>query len=301
MTATTPPEQRQRAAQQWLVPRARLSGRCGGRRGGCGRRGHLRREFGSVVGERTAGRREASPGARAARPRSTPRVGSTLRRSRRSDSAGKVVLYDFWTYSCINCRRTFPYLRSWFDRYRADGLVVVGIHSPEFDFEKVHKNVEAAAKRLDVTWPVALDDDMTIWDALREPTPGPPTTSPTGAAASATRTSARAHTPKPKNVIRQLLGVAPTAPRASKVTQSARPHRDHDDQPRDLSRNPAEPPARLDRRFAPARTTIRCSGAGSLQAPLAGARSAAWTGHRRIRQIRPHGRRRSCSGCTRSR
>ena len=71
------------------------------------------------------------------------------------DLSGKVVLYDFWTYSCINCRRTFPYLRSWFDRYRGDGLVIVGVHSPEFDFEKVHKNVEAAAKRLDVTWPIA--------------------------------------------------------------------------------------------------------------------------------------------------
>ena len=74
------------------------------------------------------------------------------------------MLYDFWTYSCINCRRTFPYLRSWFDRYRSAGLVVVGIHSPEFEFEKVHKNVEAAAKRHDVTWPIALDDDMKIWD-----------------------------------------------------------------------------------------------------------------------------------------
>src|SRR5882762_4550808 len=78
----------------------------------------------------------------------------------------KVVLYDFWTYSCINCIRTFPYLRSWFDRYRVDGLVIVGIHSPEFDFEKVHKNVEAAAKRLDVTWPIALDDDMKIWNSF---------------------------------------------------------------------------------------------------------------------------------------
>src|SRR6185437_3462762 len=49
---------------------------------------------------------------------------------------GKVVLYDFWTYSCINCVRTFPKVRAWYDRYRRDGLVVVGIHSPEFDFEK---------------------------------------------------------------------------------------------------------------------------------------------------------------------
>jgi thiol-disulfide isomerase/thioredoxin len=79
---------------------------------------------------------------------------------------GKVVLYDFWTYSCINCQRTFPYIRSWFDRYRSAGLVVVGIHSPEFDFEHVHSNVEAAVKRDHVTWPVALDDNMSIWNAF---------------------------------------------------------------------------------------------------------------------------------------
>jgi thiol-disulfide isomerase/thioredoxin len=76
------------------------------------------------------------------------------------------VLYDFWTYSCINCVRTLPYIRAWYDRYRADGLVVIGVHSPEFDFEKVHSNVESAVKRLQVTWPVALDDDMTIWSAF---------------------------------------------------------------------------------------------------------------------------------------
>jgi thiol-disulfide isomerase/thioredoxin len=83
------------------------------------------------------------------------------------DLRGKVVLYDIWTYSCINCQRTFPYIRAWFDRYTANGLVIVGVHSPEFDFEKVHKNVEAAVKRDDVTWPVALDDDLTIWNAFK--------------------------------------------------------------------------------------------------------------------------------------
>jgi thiol-disulfide isomerase/thioredoxin len=81
-----------------------------------------------------------------------------------ADLRGKVVLYDIWTYSCINCIRTFPYVRSWYDRYRADGLVVVGVHSPEFDFEKVPANVADAAKHLDVTWPVALDADMKIWN-----------------------------------------------------------------------------------------------------------------------------------------
>jgi thiol-disulfide isomerase/thioredoxin len=77
---------------------------------------------------------------------------------------GKVVLYDFWTYSCINCVRTFPAVRAWYDRYKRDGLVVVGVHSPEFDFEKVRANVVGATKRLDVTWPVALDPHMTIWN-----------------------------------------------------------------------------------------------------------------------------------------
>jgi thiol-disulfide isomerase/thioredoxin len=83
-----------------------------------------------------------------------------------ADLKGKVVLYDIWTYSCVNCVRTLPYVRSWWDRYRSDGLVVIGIHSPEFDFEKIHSNVAAAVHRLGITWPVALDDDMTIWNAF---------------------------------------------------------------------------------------------------------------------------------------
>jgi thiol-disulfide isomerase/thioredoxin len=79
---------------------------------------------------------------------------------------GKVVLYDFWTYSCVNCVRTIPYIRSWYDRYKNDGLVIVGVHSPEFDFEKNHANVHRAVKKLGVDYPVALDDDMTIWTAF---------------------------------------------------------------------------------------------------------------------------------------
>lgn len=79
---------------------------------------------------------------------------------------GKVVVYDFWTYSCVNCVRTLPYLRSWYDRYAKDGLVVIGVHSPEFDFEKDHANVRRAVQRLHVDYPVALDDDMAIWNAF---------------------------------------------------------------------------------------------------------------------------------------
>ena len=79
---------------------------------------------------------------------------------------GKVVLYDFWTYSCVNCVRTLPYLEAWHARYASDGLVIVGVHSPEFDFEKIHDNVAAAVKKLHVTYPVVFDDDMAIWNAF---------------------------------------------------------------------------------------------------------------------------------------
>ena len=84
-----------------------------------------------------------------------------------ADLAGKVVVYDFWTYSCINCVRTIPYLRAWYDRYARDGLVIVGVHSPEFDFEHKRANVEAATQRLGVTWPVVLDNDKAIWTTFR--------------------------------------------------------------------------------------------------------------------------------------
>lgn len=130
---------------------------------------------------------------------------------------GRVVLYDFWTYSCINCVRTMPYLRSWFDRYRADGLVVVGIHSPEFDFEKVHKNVESAAKRLDVTWPVALDDDMTIWDAF-ENRAWPADYIADQSGRIRYKHIGEGDYSEAENVIRQLLRVSATAPRADAVS-----------------------------------------------------------------------------------
>jgi thiol-disulfide isomerase/thioredoxin len=78
---------------------------------------------------------------------------------------GKVVLVDFWTYSCINCQRTFPFLRQWWDKYRADGFVIVGVHSPEFAFEHDPGNVLKATKQYGVTWPVALDSNMATWNA----------------------------------------------------------------------------------------------------------------------------------------
>jgi cytochrome c biogenesis protein CcdA/thiol-disulfide isomerase/thioredoxin len=78
---------------------------------------------------------------------------------------GKVVLVDFWTYSCINCLRTLPHLKSWDERYRSQGLVILGVHSPEFTFEHDLGNVRTAVKRLGVRYPVALDNDFDTWQA----------------------------------------------------------------------------------------------------------------------------------------
>lgn len=78
---------------------------------------------------------------------------------------GKVVLIDFWTYSCINCIRTLPFVTSWYEKYKDKGFVVVGVHTPEFAFEREEKNVRAALKRHDITYPVALDNAYGTWDA----------------------------------------------------------------------------------------------------------------------------------------
>jgi cytochrome c biogenesis protein CcdA/thiol-disulfide isomerase/thioredoxin len=76
---------------------------------------------------------------------------------------GRVVLIDFWTYSCINCLRTLPYLEAWDRRYRKDGLTIVGVHSPEFPFEKDAGNVADAIRRNDIEYPVAQDNDLATW------------------------------------------------------------------------------------------------------------------------------------------
>jgi thiol-disulfide isomerase/thioredoxin len=80
---------------------------------------------------------------------------------------GKVVLVDFWTYSCINCLRALPYVKAWADKYRAAGLVVIGVHAPEFAFERDEDNVRRAVRELGVTYPVALDNNYTIWRAFK--------------------------------------------------------------------------------------------------------------------------------------
>jgi cytochrome c biogenesis protein CcdA/thiol-disulfide isomerase/thioredoxin len=77
---------------------------------------------------------------------------------------GKVVLIDFWTYSCINCLRTLPHLKAWYATYHRNGLVIVGVHTPEFAFEHVSSNVRAAVKRLGITYPVVQDNRFKTWD-----------------------------------------------------------------------------------------------------------------------------------------
>jgi thiol-disulfide isomerase/thioredoxin len=79
---------------------------------------------------------------------------------------GKVVLVDFWTYSCINCLRSLPYIRAWADKYKDSGLVVIGVHTPEFDFEKDLPKVQKAVQKFGITYPVALDSNHAIWDAF---------------------------------------------------------------------------------------------------------------------------------------
>jgi thiol-disulfide isomerase/thioredoxin len=79
---------------------------------------------------------------------------------------GKVVLIDFWTYTCINWRRTLPYVRAWAEKYRNQGLVVIGVHAPEFAFEKDPNNVRLAVKDMRIDYPIAVDSDHVIWRAF---------------------------------------------------------------------------------------------------------------------------------------
>ncbi|MXX92829.1 MAG: redoxin domain-containing protein [Chloroflexi bacterium] len=78
-------------------------------------------------------------------------------------SEGKVVLVDFWTYTCVNCLRTLPFLREWQDKYADNGLVILGVHAPEFEFEKELENVQMSVDEEGIEWPVALDNEMSTW------------------------------------------------------------------------------------------------------------------------------------------
>ena len=88
-------------------------------------------------------------------PNSTPPTAESLR--------GKVVLVDFWAYSCINCLRSLPTIEMWYSKYKDSGLVVIGIHTPEFPFEKNEANVRKAVRKFGVAFPVALDNDYRLW------------------------------------------------------------------------------------------------------------------------------------------
>jgi len=90
---------------------------------------------------------------------STPLTPDSLR--------GKVVLVDFWTYSCINWRRSLPFVRAWAEKYKDQGLVVIGVHSPEFPFEKDAANVRWAVQDMKIDYPVAVDSEWAIWNAFR--------------------------------------------------------------------------------------------------------------------------------------
>ena len=79
---------------------------------------------------------------------------------------GKVVLVDFWTYTCVNCIRTIPFLKEWYEKYSDEGLVIVGVHTPEFEFEHVRENVEAAVEEFQIKWPVLQDNEMRTWQAF---------------------------------------------------------------------------------------------------------------------------------------
>lgn len=78
---------------------------------------------------------------------------------------GKVVMVEFWTFGCINCRNMNPWVRAWHEQYADDGLVVIGVHTPEFAYEQEIANVQAAMTELGVTWPVAIDNDKVTWRA----------------------------------------------------------------------------------------------------------------------------------------
>jgi len=83
------------------------------------------------------------------------------------DLRGRVVLIDFWTFGCYNCRNTLPYIKGWHERYRDQGLTVVGVHSPEFDYEKKVENLRREVASLEIHYPVVSDNDYKTWDAYK--------------------------------------------------------------------------------------------------------------------------------------
>ena len=82
-----------------------------------------------------------------------------------SNLKGKVVLVEFWTFGCYNCRNVEPYVKKWFDRYAAKGLVIIGVHSPEFEHEYNIENVKDYVRKQDIRYPIAIDNDFRTWNA----------------------------------------------------------------------------------------------------------------------------------------
>lgn len=115
-------------------------------------------ERGQAGGARTAGAVRA--------PRFPANIGPWLTGPPLTAWRGAVTLVDFWTYSCINCLRSIPYVRAWHERYARDGLVVIGVHAPEFAFERDVANVQRAIADLGITYPVAIDNDYRVWRAF---------------------------------------------------------------------------------------------------------------------------------------
>ena len=110
-----------------------------------------------------------------------------------ADLRGHVVLVNFWTYTCINWLRSLAYLRAWADNYKDQGLLVIGVHTPEFDFEQDLDNVRRAVKAMRIQYPVAVDSDYAIWNAFGNHY-WPACTSSTPKGRSATTASARGTT-----------------------------------------------------------------------------------------------------------
>ena len=134
---------------------------------------------------------------------------------------GKVVLVDFWTYSCINCLRALPYVEAWASKYKDHGLVVIGVHAPEFAFEKERGNVRRAVTDLGVTYPVALDNNYAIWQAFNNQY-WPAHYFIDAQGASALTISAKANTTNPSSVIQQLLTEAGCSDRLPADASDAR-------------------------------------------------------------------------------
>ena len=121
---------------------------------------------------------------------------------------GKVVVVQFCTYSCINWLRTLPYVRAWAEKYRDDGLVLIGAHSPEFPFEHEVEKVRPALEGMGVEYPIAMDNDFAVWRAFGNAATGPRSTSPTPRGGSGITTSAREDYERSERVIQRLLAEA---------------------------------------------------------------------------------------------